>query len=104
VTALIPSIMDRTRLFYFPALFFPVLRVPIQRRRRMAMGSPAWSEREQKGAQPSLVRALELLPFSALSKEGKRSGRDKYDLDFGFGPGLLCKRLRNASPRRKRRG
>src|SRR6266851_137801 len=56
-----------------------------QRRRRMAMASRAWSSASKKGVQPSLVQALELPPlFSALSSEGERSGRDKYDLDFEF--------------------
>ena len=56
----------------------------------------------KKGAQPSLVQTQELPPlFSALSEEGQRSGRDKYDLDFEFGPGSLCKRLRIACRRRR---
>jgi hypothetical protein len=54
----------------------------------MAMASRAWSSASKKGAQPS----LELQPlFSAFLQEGQRSGRDKYDLDFGFGLGSLCK-------------
>jgi hypothetical protein len=39
-----------------------------QRHRRMAMASRAWSSAGKKGAQPSLLQALELPPlFSALS-------------------------------------
>jgi hypothetical protein len=39
--------------------------------------------------------------FSALSREGQRSGRDIYDLDLGSGLGSLCKRSRIACPRRR---
>jgi hypothetical protein len=54
---LIPSIMDRTRLFHFPcAVFFLCSASHRQRRRRMAMGSPASSSASKKGAQPSAHR------------------------------------------------
>src|SRR5258708_4461407 len=39
--------------------------------------------------------------FSALSREGQRSGRDIYDLDLGSGLGSLCKRPRIACPRHR---
>ena len=42
------------------------------------------------------------LPARALSQEGQRSDRDKYDLDFGFGRGSLRRRPRIARPHRHR--
>jgi hypothetical protein len=76
-----------------------------RRRRRAAMASRAWSSARKKRARPPLMRALELPPlFRALSWEGQRSDRDKYDLDSEFGPGSLCKRPRIACPRRSWHG